>query len=121
MTVAALGWLMIAPSWATTLPDDLKWQTNLDEPLFASPDAQFGGTFRTYIASFPQTFRVVGPDSNGAFRGWLVDYQPALVAKHPNTEAWLPNLATHWALADDHKTVYFRLNPAAKWSDGKPV
>ncbi|HIF9482808.1 extracellular solute-binding protein [Photobacterium damselae] len=121
MTVAALGWLMIAPSWATTLPDDLKWQTNLDEPLFASPDAQFGGTFRTYIASFPQTFRVVGPDSNGSFRGWLVDYQPALVAKHPNTEAWLPNLATHWALADDHKTVYFRLNPAAKWSDGKPV
>ena len=33
----------------------------------------------------------------------------------------IPALATHWAIADDHQTVYFRLDPEARWSDGKPV
>ncbi len=108
--------------WADqALPQGLKWETNLDEPLFASEEAKFGGTFRTYMRSFPQTFRIVGPDSNGAFRSWLLDAHPSLVTQHPNTEAWIPDLANEWAFGDDNKTVYYRLNPKAKWSDGKPV
>ena len=31
------------------------------------------------------------------------------------------NPATHWAFGDDHKTVYFKLDPDARWSDGTPV
>jgi microcin C transport system substrate-binding protein len=106
---------------ADTLPEGLTWHTNLDEPLFASEQAIFGGTFRTSLNSFPQTFRTVGPDSNGAFRSWLLDARPALVSKHPNTGAWIPALANEWAFGDDNRTVYYRLNPEAKWSDGKPV
>ena len=107
--------------WAAKLPDNLEWITNMNEPLFASEEAKFGGTFRTYISSFPQTFRTVGPDANGAFRSWLLDAQPALVTKHPNTDKWIPSIATEWAFGADNKTVYYHLNPKATWSDGKPV
>jgi len=110
------------PGWASqSLPKELLWETNLSAPLFASEKAKFGGTFRTFIRSFPQTFRTVGPDANGSFRAWLHDAHPALVAKHPNTDEWIPDIATEWAFSKDNKTVYFRLNPVAKWSDGKPV
>lgn len=107
--------------WGAELPSDLEWTTNMDEPLFASEKAKFGGTFRTYITSFPQTFRTVGPDANGAFRSWLLDAQPGLVSKHPNTDKWIPALATEWAFGGDNKTVFYRLNPKAEWSDGEPV
>ncbi|MGB2078905.1 MAG: ABC transporter substrate-binding protein, partial [Vibrio sp.] len=103
------------------LPQDLDWQTGAGEPLFASEKAQFGGVFRTYLSSFPQTFRTVGPDSNGSFRAWIGLASLSLLDKHPNTDAYLPSLAQSWALAGDHQTVYFKLNPNARWSDGVPV
>jgi microcin C transport system substrate-binding protein len=108
--------------WAApTLPEGLEWETNMDEPLFASDQAKFGGTYRTSISSFPQTFRTVGPDANGSFRAWLLDAHPALVNKHPNSSEWIPDLANEWAFGEDNKTVYYRLNPKARWSDGEPV
>lgn len=104
-----------------TLPTDLNWHTNWDAPLYASEQAQFGGTYRTFMSSFPQTLRSVGPDSNSGLRGWFADDAPNLVRKHPNTLEWIPDLANEWAFDDDNKTIYFKLNPKAQWSDGKPV
>ncbi len=106
---------------AAQLPSDLEWISNADEPIFASENAQFGGTFRTYLQSFPQTFRIVGPDSNGSFRQWLLDSRPNLVRRHPITYKWIPELADEWAYGNDNKSIYFRLNPKAQWSDGKPI
>ncbi len=103
------------------LPNNLEWETNDSAPTFASPKATFGGTFRTYALSFPQTFRTVGPDSNGTFRSWILQANLPPLMKHPNTNEWLPGLAQSWAFGDDNKTVYFKLNPKATWSDGKPV
>lgn len=103
------------------LPKDLNWQTGLQEPLFASKDAQFGGVFRTYISSFPQTFRTLGPDSNGTFAAWLRGTNLELLDKHPNTDKFLPSIAQSWALAGDDQSVYFKINPNARWSDGVPV
>lgn len=105
---------------AAQLPDNLDWQTNNSDPIFASPEAKFGGIYHTYMASFPQTFRTVGPDANGTFAAWTRSTM-ALLDRHPNTDNWLPSIATSWAFSDDHKTVYFKLDPKAKWSDGKPV
>lgn len=118
LTLACL-WLPMQ-SWAV-VPADIQWQTNNDEPLFASSEATFGGTLRTSLSSFPQTFRSVGPDGNGAFRVWILDKQPQLLQRHPDTLAYIPDIATHWAFGDDNKTLYLKLNPAAKWSDGKPL
>ncbi|MDX1304069.1 extracellular solute-binding protein [Photobacterium sp.] len=115
--ISALGFTV----HAATLPDDLEWISNPNEPIFASSDAQFGGTFRTYLQSFPQTFRIVGPDSNGSFRHWLLDTRPNLVRRHPITYKWIPELANEWAYGKDNKSIYFRINPNAQWSDGKPI
>lgn len=106
---------------SATLPTDLEWKTSWDEPQYGSPEAKRGGTYRTYMSSFPQTLRSVGPDANAGLRAFLLDDTPGLVVRHPDTLEFIPELANEWALAGDNKTVYFRLNPEAKWSDGKPV
>jgi microcin C transport system substrate-binding protein len=103
------------------LPEDIKWLTNDTDPVFSSPDAKKGGTFHDAILSFPMTFRMVGPDSNGSFAGVMRSNQFSLIGIHPNTLNILPELATHWAYGKDKKTMYFKLNPEAKWSDGHPV
>ena len=103
------------------LPADLEWLTNDSDPEFASPDAIQGGTFRTTMASFPLTLRLVGPDSNGAFTGYLRYNQFGPVSFHPYTRRAIPSLATHWAFGDDGRSIYYRINPKARWSDGEPV
>lgn len=108
-------------AYAANLPQNLEWKTNWDEPLFASSEAKRGGTYRTHILSFPQTLRSVGPDSNSGLRAYFLDDVPKLVEKHPDTLEWIPSIANQWAFGDDNKTIYFKLNPEAKWSDGKPV
>jgi len=109
------------PAAKTPLPSSLHWQTNETDPEFADPAAQRGGTLRESILSFPLTLRLVGPDSNGSFAGYMRALNMNLLDRHPNTRKPIPALATHWAVATDHKTVYFKLDPDARWSDGKPV
>ena len=103
------------------LPEGLVWETNDTDPEIASPNAKRGGTFSTYMLSFPLTLRTVGPDSNGVFATIMRSMSYPLTATHPNTLNPVPVLATHWAFGDDGKTVYYRLNPNATWSDGRPV
>ena len=43
------------------------------------------------------------------------------VSYHPNTRRPIPSLATHWAFGPDGRSIYYRLNPNARWSDGVPV
>lgn len=104
-----------------TLPKGLKWLTNEKDPVFSSPNAIKGGTFRASLRSFPQTFRAVGPDSNGGFRSYLDVNKMSLIELHPNTENIIPAIATHWAYGKDKKTMFFKLNKKARWSDGVPV
>ena len=104
-----------------TLPDNIKWLTNVSDPAFSSDKAQKGGILHSAITSFPMTFRVVGPDSNGSFRSAILDNQLSLINIHPNSDNIIPELATHWAFSDDKKTMYFKLDKDAVWSDGKPV
>ena len=111
------------PSYESVpLPEGLEWITNDEDPVFASADAKRGGTFTTYLTSFPLTLRMQGPDSNsGAFVTMKRANYLGLVDIHPNTVNIVPSLATHWAFDDDKKTVYYQLDPRARWSDGVPV
>jgi len=106
---------------SVVLPDNIEWLTNDSDPVFSSASAQKGGTFHSAVTSFPMTFRVVGPDSNGSFRSNILDNQLSLVNLHPNTDKIIPELATHWAFDQDKKTMYFKLDRHAVWSDGTPV
>jgi len=104
------------------LPDGLEWVTNEDDPVFASADAVRGGTFNDFMISFPLTLRTFGPDSNGAFANYLwPNTIVPLVDQHPDTLEFIPYLATEWAFHPDGKTVSFRIQPNARWSDGEPI
>ena len=105
----------------TPPPVDLDWLTNDADPVYASAEAIQGGIFRVAISSFPLTFRTVGPDSNTSFRSAILGNQLSLIGLHPNTDNSVPGLATHWAFGKDKKTMYFKLNKTARWSDGTPV
>lgn len=104
-----------------TLPEGLVWETNLDDPIYSDPRAQRGGTFRSYITSFPLTLRRVGPDSNGSFAGVTRANQLSPVSLHPQTGRVIPEMATQWAFGADGRTIFYRLNKTARWSDGVPV
>ncbi|WP_372747574.1 extracellular solute-binding protein [Litorivivens sp.] len=118
-----LSWLWVSSCYAAppSLPADIVWETNLEDPIFASPNAKRGGRFRTFITTFPLTLRLVGPDANGSFAGYLRANALPLVDIHPNTLNPIPMLATHWAFDKDGKTVYYKLDPDARWSDEEPV
>ncbi len=99
-----------------------EWVTKTDFPLIGDPHAKKGGTLRYAISSYPATFRTHGPNSNDAFITLMsgLVYQN-LVSLHPNTLEFIPDLAEAWEIQDDKKTFLFRLNPKARWEDGKPV
>jgi microcin C transport system substrate-binding protein len=106
------------------LPRDLEWTTNLDDPELGSPEAKKGGTYHTYIpgGAYPPNIRSCGRDSNNSFRSYhWDDIELSLVGYHPETGNVMPVLADRWAVAADRQTVYFHIDDAAKWSDGREV
>jgi len=104
------------------LPGDLAWIDNMDQEAFSSPDARRGGTSHGWIPSWPPTLRTVGPNANSWFRSYQLDYNSiGLTETHPITEKNTPGLAKEWALSEDRRTVYFRLDPDARFTDGQPV
>ena len=104
------------------LPTDLTWMDGSELKIFSSPDAVQGGTFQEYTGDFPRTLRFVGPDANGSFRRHIHDRNTMLLTKpYPNGDGDYPGLAKSWAIGEDGRTVYFKLDPDARYSDGKPV
>ncbi len=106
-----------------TFPDGIVWETNNEDPLIGSPAAIRGGTFNYPLGAYPLTFRLVGPNSNDAFAGWNRAFTMAfgLVGRHPVTDNFIPMMATHWSVQEDQRTIYFRLDPDARFSDGESV
>ena len=103
------------------LSEKIEWKTNNSDPVFSSSKAKKGGSLNLSLMNFPMTFRQVGPDSNGSFRSAISSNQLSLINIHPNTDNIIPELATHWAFSTDKKTMYFKLDKDARWSDGEPV
>ena len=131
MKISIIVLIVLLLSFSSFADDisNIKWVTNLDDPPLGSSEAVRGGTLHSYIGSYPLTFRLYGPNSNNAFAGWtrpLVGYvfedkTIQLVMRHPTTDNFIPCLATHWSIQDDNKTIYYKLDPDARWNDGKPV
>jgi microcin C transport system substrate-binding protein len=111
------------------IPADLDWQDGSDLPEFASPDAKRGGTYYTWIQDFPRTLRRFGPDANGSFRPFILDdVITRLGRRHPNDTSitgtgfrYYPGIAREWALDKENATVYIRIDPDARFSDGEPI
>lgn len=104
------------------LPTQLTWEDGSHLPEIGSPNAIRGGTQYSRIQDFPRTLRTVGPDSNGSFRPLLLDDVTIGIAhRHPDEFDFYPGLAESWAIDRENKTVYVKLDPRARWSDGVPV
>lgn len=104
------------------LPADLVWEDGMDQEEFASPDAIRGGTIRSFVPDFPPTIRFVGPNSNHSLRSAYLDTNVVgLIERHPNTGDFYAAVAEAWAIGADQQTVYYRIDPRARFSDGHPV
>ena len=104
------------------LPANLNWENGADLPEMGSPEAKKGGTEYRALQDFPRTLRTLGPDANGSFRPFLLDNVEMRIGwRHQDEFDFIPGLATEWAMGEDGRTVYVRLDPAARWSDGEPV
>ena len=104
------------------IPAGLVWETGMDQPEIGDPAAVKGGVFRKYIPAFPPTIRPFGDNANNSFRGDLYDYiDMPLVNLHPDTMEAIPGTAKEWAISKDGRTIYFRIDPEARFSDGAPV
>lgn len=113
---------MMMPATAEDL-SAIEWVTNNEDPPIGDPAAKKGGTFYTNMTSYPLTLRVVGPNANDSFAGWKRAYSMdfTLVSRHPTTDNYIPIMATHWSVQSDGKTIYYKLDPDARWSDGKAL
>ncbi|MGA2668552.1 MAG: extracellular solute-binding protein [Ignavibacteria bacterium] len=98
------------------------WETKTDYNLTGDSNAVKGGSMIMSIRDFPPTLRTEGKDANSYFNnmaGGLM-YE-TLLNPDPVTEDYVPGLATHWQIAPDKMSFKFRINPNARWADGKPV
>lgn len=106
------------------LPEGLSWDTGMSAPEIGSPDAKRGGTFHANIqgGSYPPTIRSMGKQANNSFRSYhWDDIEMGLVSLHPNTGEVIPGIADRWAVGEDGRSVYYHINDAATWSDGREV
>ncbi len=104
------------------IPADLVWENGMDQPEMGDPNAKKGGVLRRHILDFPPTIRPTGPNANNSFRGDLYELvDMKLITFHMETMKLIPGIAREWAVSKDKRTVYFRIDPEARYSDGLPV
>ena len=103
------------------LPPGLDWRDAADQEEIGDPAARKGGTVRLGNAGpYPANFLHFGSTAPQFFHHSLFRMlEIPLVARHPATRADIPGTARQWAVAGN--TVYFRLNPAARYTNGRPL
>ena len=106
-----------------TIAEVYGWETNNDVISNGDPIAIKGDTI-TIIGGgvFPPTLRGFGKESRSQLLALIenTSYESLLIF-NPETFKWEPELATHWRVGKDSLTFFFRIDPRAKWSDGRDV
>ncbi len=98
------------------------WETKTNYNLLGDSNAVKGGNFTLSVPDFPNTLRTQGKDANTTVNFMMENMMyESLLQQDPVTEEYIPMLATHWKISDDKMTFTFRIDPNARWADGKPV
>jgi microcin C transport system substrate-binding protein len=93
-----------------------------EQTFFGDPRAKKGGVFRYLASRFPATMRTEGQNANYAENSTIASLcYEGLIATHPVSLEFIPSLASHWKISDDKMKFWFRINPDARWSDGREV
>lgn len=104
------------------------WLSNENYEATGDPRAVKGGKLTMALYDFPSTLRTEGKESNTTLNSYIggMSYE-SLIGIHGNTLELVPGLATHWKIqmdttrVDTPQTFWFRINPKARWVDGKPI
>lgn len=93
-----------------------------EQKFFGDPRATKGGVLTTITSRYPATMRTEGKNSqyveNSTMSSMIYE---TLLNTHPVTSEYMPGLASHWKISEDKMKYWFRINPDARFSDGKPV
>jgi microcin C transport system substrate-binding protein len=115
--MAVVAWLACAAGAEQVFPPP-DWEDR-PNPL-ASPDAVPGGELSAYGGQYPQSFNYY-LDNNSFTSEIFSSLYESLLGMDSLTAEYAPGLACRWTISDDKKTFTFRLDPRARWSDGRPV
>ena len=90
---------------------------------FGSDKAVKGGTLHDVATRFPATMRLFGKEANYLENYWIeILCYESLLSLHPLTyDPVIPSLASHWKISENKKKFWFRINPDARWADGRRV
>ena len=94
------------------------WQDR-PNPL-ASPYALPGGELAAFAGQYPKSLNYY-LDNNSLSAEIFGALYDTLLTMNPATLEYEPALAARWTISDDKRTFTFFLDPAACWSDGRPV
>lgn len=98
------------------------WLTNADAKPSGSEKAKKGGDFTMVMDEFPPTYRGMGKDTRHVILTMMEGMMyEGLLGMDSETLEWEPAIATHWKISEDKTTYWYRINPEAKWADGKPI
>jgi microcin C transport system substrate-binding protein len=98
------------------------WTTNTDYNYLGDANATKGGSISWAIEAFPASLRLYGKDENSYYtRLMQMMVYESLLDTDPINENEIPQLATHWQKSENNTVYRFRINPNARWADGKPV
>ena len=99
------------------------WITNTNVKPQGSSKAIKGGMFTMLGGDeYPNTFRSIGRDSRHQINSLMDNLQnePLLGFNYEYLE-WEPVIATHWKIGEDSLNYWFRIDPRAKWADGREI
>ncbi|TKT74971.1 extracellular solute-binding protein [Aquamicrobium sp. LC103] len=132
MAVATLVWtggVSVASDgeWLTTstLTGESKYSENFERYDYVNPDAPKGGTLNAVATGTFDSFNpyiVRGSAAAGlAFFGGGLLYDTLMEQAMDEPSTSHPLLAEAFKYPDDYSSATYRLNPKAKWHDGKPI
>ncbi len=94
------------------------WQ-DAPNPL-ASLVAVVGGEMSIYVGEYPKSFNYYLAQNTFSAELFGAMYESLLTQNSVSLD-FEPGLAEAWSIAADKKTFVFRIDPKARWSDGKPL
>ena len=89
-------------------------------PLVAS-DAVVGGQISVFAGQWPKSFNYYLDNNTFSAEVFGAMYESLLSTDPMDPALYVPALASRWSISADKRTFTFRINPRARWSDGKPV
>ncbi len=105
----------------SALPAGVPWEFGAEEPEIGDPRARKGGRVRlSNVGPFPENWLAFGSPTPQFFHDTLFSsVELPLVGIHPVTQREIPGLAEAWARQG--QLLWFRLDPRARYSNGRPV